>query len=29
MTVTPEIISALAILVTAVSGLVWSFRRKR
>ena len=29
MTYVPEIISALAILVTALSGLVWSFRRRR
>jgi hypothetical protein len=29
MTVTPEHISAFAILITALSGLVWSLRRKR
>ena len=29
MFLTPEHISAFAILVTALSGLIWSFRRKR
>ena len=29
MTVTPEHISACAVLLTALSGLVWSFRRRR
>lgn len=29
MTITPEHISALAIPITALSGLVWSLRRKR
>ncbi len=29
MNITPEHISALAILITAFSGLVWSLRRKR
>jgi hypothetical protein len=29
MTITPEHISAFAILITALSGLVWSLRRKR
>ncbi len=29
MTITPEHISAFAIVITALSGLVWSLRRKR
>lgn len=29
MVLTPEHISAFAILVTALSGLIWNFRRKR
>lgn len=28
MHITPELILALATLVTAISGLVWAFRRK-
>lgn len=29
MTITPELILALATLVTAVSGLIWTLRRRR
>lgn len=29
MTITPDHITALAVLVTAVSGLAWNLRRKR